>query len=84
MIQCSKCSFKIPRKILLQIFLQKCSLKGGVILDELFAHFSDTAIVWNIRGTASALTSCFSKPLRSSQTFVPSSWTVILEEAKNY
>jgi len=55
----------------------------GVIIDQLFAYFSDTAIVWNIRGTSSGLTSCFFEPLRCPQTFVPSSWTGILEEAKS-
>jgi len=54
---------------------------GGVILDQLFACFSDTAIVWNINGTPSALTSCFSEPRRFPQIFVPSRWDVILEEA---
>jgi len=54
---------------------------GGVIIDQLFAFFSDTAIVWNIHGTLSALTSCISEPLRCPQTFVLSRWTEILEEA---
>jgi len=59
MIQFSKCGVKILGVILLQIFQQHCSLMGGVIVDQLFAYFSDTAIVWNIHGTSSGLTSVF-------------------------
>jgi len=84
MIQSGKCSFKIHGMILLQIFLQNCSVMGGVILDQLLAYFSDTVIVWIFHWTPSALRSCFVDPLRCPQVFVPFSWTVILEEAKTH
>jgi len=54
MIECSKSGFKFLGMILLQIFLQYCNLMIGLI-DQLFASFSDTAIVWNIHGTFSRL-----------------------------
>ena len=45
MLHCSKCRCEMVGMILLQIFLQNCSLMEGVILDLLIAYFSDTAIV---------------------------------------
>ncbi len=84
MIEYSKCGFKIPGMILLRIFLQNCSILGGSFLEGIFAYFRHTATVWNINGTPTELTSCFSEHLRYPKMLITSRWTVISEEAKSH